>query len=195
MMKSLARAAATFLVLVEVLIHQVAPAAPIAADLHQDSLARGLGLGDRGFQIGRGVALGIVGLDRIDGLGAMADSRRLPVNRRAATNPARALSASERISWGGSGGWHPTGRFLDDRAVRQRFEEHAAVGLGLHPRIEDHDDPPVALRADQPAEALPQFDHRLGQLVIPEGVAAGRADRFQAGFEQRLVGHAERAAW
>ena len=43
--------------------------------------------------------------------------------------------------------------------------------------------PRSLLRADQPAKALPQFYHRLGQLVIPEGVAARRANRFQAGFQ------------
>ena len=46
--------------------------------------------------------------------------------------------------------------------------------------------------ANQPAEALLELEHRLGQLVIGERIAAGGANRLEPGFEQRPVGHAER---
>ena len=46
--------------------------------------------------------------------------------------------------------------------------EKAAVGLGADAGIENDDDAAVLLRANQAAEALPQFYHRFGQLVIPE---------------------------
>ena len=49
----------------------------------------------------------------------------------------------------------------------QRVEEEPAVALGLHPAVEDHDDPLVGLGADQPAEALLELDDRLGDLSNP----------------------------
>ena len=45
--------------------------------------------------------------------------------------------------------------------------------------------PVSALRADQPPETLLELQNGLGQLVIAKGVAAGGADRVQAGLEQR----------
>ena len=50
----------------------------------------------------------------------------------------------------------------------------------------------VGAGADQAAEALFEFDDGFGQLVVAERVAAGCADRFEAGFEQRMIGHGER---
>ena len=61
------------------------------------------------------------------------------------------------------------------------LEEGPAVGLGQDPRVEDHDDPPVGLRPDQPAEPLLELDDRLGHLVLDERVAPARADRPRAG--------------
>ena len=84
---------------------------------------------------------------------------------------------------------------LDDaRAVGQGVEEGAAVGLGQDARIEDHDDPAVGLGADQPAEALLELDHRLGDLVLDERVAAAAADVLEPGLQQRVAGNARTAA-
>ena len=66
--------------------------------------------------------------------------------------------------------------FHDPRASRERAEERPAVGLRQDPRVEDHDDPPVGLRPDQPAEPLLELDDGLGHLVVDERVAAAAPD-------------------
>ena len=71
---------------------------------------------------------------------------------------------------------------LHSPALRQRFDEQPAVGLRDDPWVEADDGATVALGADEAAEALFELDDGLGQLVIAERVAAGGADRFEAGF-------------
>ena len=45
--------------------------------------------------------------------------------------------------------------------------------------------------ADQPPRSLLQRDHRVRQLLVVEGIAAGAAHRFQARFQHRVVGRRE----
>ncbi len=73
------------------------------------------------------------------------------------------------------------------RAVGQRVEEGAAVGLGQDAGVEDHDDAAVGPGADQPAEALLELDDRLGDLVVDERVAAAAADVLEPGLQQRVA--------
>ena len=82
----------------------------------------------------------------------------------------------------------------DSRAVGQRAQESATVGLGHDAGVEDDDDTPVGPGPDQPAEALLELDHGLGNLVFHERVSASLADVFQAGLEQGMAGNAERQA-
>ena len=60
------------------------------------------------------------------------------------------------------------------RARRKRGEERAAVRARAQARIEDRDDAAVVVAADQPAEALPELEHRRRQRVVAEPVAARR---------------------
>ena len=68
-------------------------------------------------------------------------------------------------------------------ALGQRGEKHPPVGLRPHPRIENHDDAPVAAGANQAAETLLELQDRLGQLIVAKRIAARGADRVQAGLQ------------
>ena len=82
------------------------------------------------------------------------------------------------------------GRVLvdDDRTVGQCGEKPLAVRFAEDTGIEDDDDPVVVSFADQPAEALFEFDHGFRELVFEEGRAASLTDRFEPGFDQRMIG-------
>src|SRR5262245_9994243 len=54
---------------------------------------------------------------------------------------------------------------LDDRAARKRSQEGAAVAAGAETGVEDRDDAPVAVAADQPPETLTQLQHGARQRV------------------------------
>ena len=58
----------------------------------------------------------------------------------------------------------------------QAFEKQPPVGLGEDPRVQDRDQAPVGLRADEPAHPLAEFDQGVGQRQLVEGVAAPLAD-------------------
>src|SRR5262245_25475547 len=81
-----------------------------------------------------------------------------------------------RVS-GGRQGLGPE-EFGDGRALRghrahgKRVEKRTSVGARAQARIENRDHAPVRVRADQPAEALSQLEHRRGQRVLAEPVAA-----------------------
>ena len=65
-------------------------------------------------------------------------------------------------------------------------------GARAQPRIEDRDDAAVGVAADQPAEALPQLQHRGRQRVVAEPVAAETLDRLAARLVQRVARRRER---
>src|SRR6185437_11045939 len=77
---------------------------------------------------------------------------------------------------------------VDERTARQRLEEDAPVRAAAQPRIQDRDDSAVGVPADQPAEALPQLQHRARQRVLAEPVPAVTLDRLAAGLVQRVAG-------
>ena len=79
------------------------------------------------------------------------------------------------------------GSLDDPRAFGQRLQEGAAIRLGEDARVEDHDDAAVGFGADQPAEALLELDHSLGDLVVDERVAAAAADVLEPGLQQRVA--------
>jgi len=75
-----------------------------------------------------------------------------------------------------------------DGAGRQGVKEGAAVSFGDDAGIEDDDNTAVGLGTDESAEALLEFQNGLGELVIEEGIAAGRFDMFEPSLEERVVG-------
>ena len=74
------------------------------------------------------------------------------------------------------------GQFVRRPVSRQRLQKNFTIGHALEAGIQQRKHATIRLRSNQPAKSLPQFYHRFGQLIIPEGIATGRADRFQAGF-------------
>ena len=78
------------------------------------------------------------------------------------------------------------------RQRRQRIEEDPAVALAEQARIAQHQHAAIALAADQAAGALLERDHRLRQLLVAEGIAAGAAHRIQPRLEHRIVRRRER---
>ena len=74
----------------------------------------------------------------------------------------------------------------------KRLEEGPAVRLRAHPRVEDRDHAAVGMRADQPPEPLPQLEHRRGQRVLAEPVAAERVDSLAARLDERVARRRER---
>ena len=75
---------------------------------------------------------------------------------------------------------------------RQAGAKHPSVGFVDEPRIADHDHAAIRLAADQAADALLERQRRLGQLVLAEGVAAGRFQVLDARARQRVVRRGER---
>ena len=71
------------------------------------------------------------------------------------------------------------------RALRQRFQKRGAVAFRQHAGVEDDDDAAVLLRANEPPDALAQFQDRLGQRILGERIAALRLDQLQPRLESR----------
>src|SRR5438477_6513111 len=69
------------------------------------------------------------------------------------------------------------------RTFRQRFQEGTAIRARHDAIIKDHDDSPIALRPNEAAHALTEFQDRLGQRIFGEGVAARRLYEFQFRFD------------
>ncbi len=82
--------------------------------------------------------------------------------------------------------------FAGARHARQAVQEQAPVALGHQARVAHHQQTVVVGVADQPAGALAQGQHRLGQLVVAEGVAAVGVDVLDARRRHRVPGGAER---
>ena len=82
--------------------------------------------------------------------------------------------------------------FGDEPGRRQRGEKAPSVRPRAQPRVEDRDDAAVRVAADQPAEALPELEHRRGQRVVAEPVAARRRDALAARLDQRVARSGER---
>ena len=66
------------------------------------------------------------------------------------------------------------------RTFRQGVEKRLAVLLGQNAVVQHHHDAGVGLGADQPADALAEFQNRLGQGKFAEGIAAARFNRLDA---------------
>ena len=70
-------------------------------------------------------------------------------------------------------------------------EEVLAVAFVDDAGIEDNDDSGIGLAADQPAEALLEFDDCRGELIVEERVAALGLYLLQPAGQQGLIGHGE----
>ena len=66
--------------------------------------------------------------------------------------------------------------------------------FGDEPRVADHQHTAIVLVADQSTGTLLQCDYRLWKLILHEGVAAFRVDRFDARGQHRIVRRCERQA-
>ena len=71
--------------------------------------------------------------------------------------------------------------------LRQAGQEQPAIGLGQHPGVQDRDQSPVGTSPDQAAHALAEFDQRIRQRQLREGIAAAFADAIGLGLGHGMV--------
>ena len=70
-----------------------------------------------------------------------------------------------------------------DRTLRQRGQERLAVALCENAIVQDDDNARIGLGSNQAADALAEFEDRLGQGKIREGISAARLDALNARFD------------
>src|SRR5690606_4555076 len=112
--------------------------------------------------------------------------------RRPARVPRAPLASVDAAA--GSAALPPTGDVLEGAelgGVGQGAQKLPPVAAGDDAAVEDGDDPPVVLAPQQPAEALPEADGGLGDLVGAEGVAAAAAQGVDPGPHHRVAGGGE----
>src|SRR5215469_1960119 len=83
------------------------------------------------------------------------------------------------------------GELLCSGVIRQRLEKNSTILHPLNPVIEDRQNAAVRFRANQPAEALFERQHRLRNLVLPEGVAAVFLQSTHPRGHNRITRHGE----
>src|SRR5690606_16259833 len=74
----------------------------------------------------------------------------------------------------------------------KRGEQARAVTAPVHALVEQGDDADVALRADEPPEALLERERRSGNRELEERVLAGLLERSRAREQDRIGRHRER---
>ncbi len=71
--------------------------------------------------------------------------------------------------------------------IRKRLDEYPTIGFGVDTRIGHHDDPGIGGGSDQTPKSLSHFDDRFRQLIVAKRIPTSGSNRFEPGFQERVV--------